>query len=186
MDTVSDSSGRFCSVPVTHKVTLGRIVDLIEEYRNQSVTLLMAEMPEGSFEKKLFPLNLRYLPVSKFKSEDEHGRARILYRACPHPLLRSDIRQYLEGGVTKGQPRHNPKRKMSIVVHGRALIRERNINTGETVEFEVSSDRIEAVYMIPGWTGSIINLIHTDDLVTVMTCNEVFNPSRSDTFFLPV
>lgn len=169
-------------------MTLVRIVDLLEKYRNQSVTLLMPKMPEGSFEKKLFSLYLSYFPVSKFKYQlkmntDEHGSFSELIHTLDCGQVSVNISK---GGATKRQYRHNPKWEMFIVVHGRALIRERNINTGKTVGFEVSGDRIEAVYMIPGWTHSIINLSHTDVLVTVMTYNEVFNPSRPDTFFLPV
>ena len=187
-DTVPDEKGKYCCIPVTHKVTLGRIVDLLEEYRKQPVTLMMPSMPEGSFEKKLFSLYLSYLPLEKFKySLNTHSDTRGSFTELVHTLDCGQVSINIsKPGITKGQHWHNSKWEQFIVVHGHGLIQERNINTGETVEFEVSGDRIEAVYMIPGWTHNIINLSDTDDLVTVMTCNEVFNPEKPDTFFEPV
>ncbi len=184
-DTVPDEHGKYCCIPVTHKVTLGRIVDLLEEYSKQPVTLMMPGMPEGSFEKKLFSLYLSYLPPEKFRySLKMNSDTRGSFTELVHTLDCGQVSVNISRpGITKGQHWHNSKWEQFIVVHGHGLIQERNITTGETVEFEVSGERIEAVYMIPGWTHNIINLSDTDDLVTVMTCNEVFNPDRPDTFY---
>ena len=184
VETVLDSTGRYCCVPITHKVTLGEIVDLLEEFKEQPSTLMMPKMPEGSFAKKLYSLYLTYLPVNEFKYPldmncDDRGSFTELVHTEDCGQVSINISK---PGVTKGQHWHNSKWEIFIVVAGHGLIQERNINTGETVEFEVSGDSIEAVYMIPGWTHNIINLSDTEDLVTVMTCNEVFNASRPDTF----
>lgn len=185
VDTVDDVNGRYCYVPVTHKVTLGRIVDLLLEFKDQPTSLLMPKMPNGSFEKKLFSLYLSYLPVDKFKyglkmNCDERGSFTELVHTLDCGQVSINISK---PKITKGQHWHNSKWEQFIVVHGHGLIQERNINTGEIVEFEVSGDKIEAIYMIPGWTHNIINLSETEDLVTVMTCNEVFDSNRPDTFF---
>lgn len=185
LDPVPTADGRYCYVSTTHKVTLGEIVDLLQEFKAQPATLLMPKMPEGSFAKKLFSLYLTYLPVDKFKyalkmNVDDRGSFTELVHTQDCGQVSINISK---PGVTKGQHWHNSKWEQFIVVHGHGLIQERNISTGETVEFEVSGDKIEAVYMIPGWTHNIINLSDTDDLVTVMTCNEVFDPNRPDTFF---
>ena len=177
--------GRYCCVPVTHKVTLGEIVDLLEQFKNQPINLMMPKMPEGSFAKKLFSLYLTYLPKEKFKYAmkmncDDRGSFTELMHTVDCGQVSINISK---PGITKGQHWHNSKWEQFIVVHGHGLIEERNINTGEKVSFEVSGDRIEAVYMIPGWTHNIINLSETEDLVTVMTCNEVFEVNRPDTFF---
>lgn len=187
-ETVLRDNGRFCCVPVTHKVTLGEIVDLLAEFKAQPETLLMPKMPEGSFAKKLFSLYLTYLPAEQFKyplkmNVDQRGSFTELLRTADCGQVSVNISK---PGITKGQHWHNSKWEQFIVVHGTALIRERNLHTGETVEFRVSGEKIEAVRMIPGWTHSIINLSDTEELVTVMTCNEVFDPSRPDTFFEPV
>lgn len=187
-ETVLDEDGRFCCVPNTHKVTLGEIVDLLEEFKIQPQNLLMPKMPEGSFSKKLFSLYLSYLPTDKFKyaltmNVDDRGSFTELIHTQDCGQVSINISK---PGITKGQHWHNSKWEQFIVVSGHGLIQERNINTGETVEFEVSGDHIEAVYMIPGWTHNIINLSDTENLVTVMTCNEVFNKERPDTFFEPV
>ena len=187
-DTVLDDKGKYCCIPVAHKVTLGRIVDLLEEFKEQPVSLLMPKMPEGSFEKKLFSLYLSYLSKEKFKYElkmntDNRGSFTELVHTEDCGQVSINISK---PGITKGQHWHNSKWEQFIVVHGHGLIQERNINTGETVEFEVNGDKIESVYMIPGWTHNIINLSETEDLVTVMTCNEVFNPEKPDTFYEPV
>lgn len=183
--TVLSENGRYCCVPVTHKVTLGRIVDLLKEFKDQPVSLLMPKMPNGSFEKKLFSLYLTYLPTKAFKYElkmnfDERGSFTELIHTLDCGQVSINISK---PGITKGQHWHNSKWEQFIVVSGHGLIQERNINTGETVEFEVSGDKIEAIYMIPGWTHNIINLSKTENLVTVMTCNEIFNPNHPDTFF---
>lgn len=185
VETVADENGRYCYVPATHKVTLGEIVDLLKEFKQQPTTLLMPKMPNGSFAKKLYSLYLTYLPKEKFKyamkmNVDARGSFTELVHTADCGQMSINISK---PGITKGQHWHNSKWELFIVVHGHGLIQERNINTGEMVEFEVSGDKIEAVHMIPGWTHNIINLSHTEDLVTVMTCNEVFDPNRPDTFF---
>lgn len=184
VDTVLKEGGRYCCVPVTHKVTLGEIVDLLEIFKNQPATLMMPRMPEGSFAKKLFSLYLTYLPPEKFKyslkmNVDDRGSFTELVHTQDCGQVSINISR---PGITKGQHWHNSKWEIFIVVSGHGLIQERNINTGEKVEFEVSGDKIEAVYMIPGWTHNIINLSETENLVTVMTCNEIFNPEHPDTF----
>ncbi len=188
VETVLRADGRYCCVPVTHKVTLGEIVDLLQEFKTQPDSLLMPEMPEGSFAKKLFSLYLTYLPTDKFKyrlkmNEDDRGSFTELMHTLNCGQVSINISR---PGITKGQHWHNSKWEQFIVVAGHGLIQERNINTGEMVEFEVSGDNIEAVYMIPGWSHNIINLSETKNLVTVMICNEVFDPNRPDTFYEPV
>ena len=188
VETVLRAEGRYCCVPVTHKVTLGEIVDLLQEFKAQPESLLMPEMPEGSFAKKLFSLYLTYLPTDKFKyrlkmNEDARGSFTELMHTLNCGQVSINISR---PGITKGQHWHNSKWEQFIVVAGHGLIRERNINTGEMVEFEVSGDNIEAVYMVPGWSHNIINLSETGNLVTVMTCNEVFDPNCPDTFYEPV
>lgn len=185
VETVLTPNGRYCCVPVTHKVTLGEIVDLLEEFKNQPINLMMPKCPDGSLAKKLFSLYLTYLPKEKFSYAmkmncDDRGSFTELVHTADCGQVSINISK---PGITKGQHWHNSKWEQFIVVHGHGLIQERNINTGETVEFEVSGDKIESIYMIPGWTHNIINLSDTDDLVTVMTCNEIFNPKHPDTFF---
>lgn len=185
---VLKADGRYCIVPVTHKVTLGEIVDLLHEFKQQPVSLMMPKMPAGSFAKKLFSLYLSYLPADKFKYAmkmncDNRGSFTELVHTADCGQVSINISK---PGITKGQHWHNSKWEQFIVVHGHGLIQERNITTGETVEFEVSGDKIEAIYMIPGWTHNIINLSDTEDLVTVMTCNEIFDPGKPDTFGEPV
>lgn len=187
-DTVLTEHGRFCCIPAAHRVTLGEIVDLLQEFKAQPETLLMPKMPEGSFAKKIFSLYLTYLPAEQFKyplkmNVDQRGSFTELLHTADCGQVSVNISK---PGITKGQHWHNSKWELFIVVHGTALIRERNIHTDETVEFRVSGEKTEAVRMIPGWTHSIINLSDTEELVTVMTCNEVFDPSRPDTFFEPV
>lgn len=180
--------GRFCYVPGAHKVTLGQIVDLLAQFKDQPASLLMPKMPDGSFAKKLFSLYLTYLPKEKFKyAMKMNCDARGSFTELVHTADCGQVSINISGpGITKGQHWHNSKWEQFIVVHGHGLIQQRNIHTNETVEFEVSGDKIEAVYMIPGWTHNIINLSDTEDLVTVMTCNEVFDPRRPDTFAEPV
>lgn len=185
VETILSDDGRYCYVPVTHKVTLGEIVDLLDEFKRQPVTLMMPKMPDGSFAKKLYSLYLTYLPTDKFKyalkmNVDNRGSFTELVHTKDCGQVSINISK---PGITKGQHWHNSKWEQFIVVAGHGLIQERNINTGEKVEFEVSGDKIEAVHMIPGWTHNIINLSDTEDLVTVMTCNEVFDPKHPDTFF---
>ncbi len=188
VETVVKENGRYCCVPVTHKVTLGEIVDLLQQFKEQPVNLMMPKMPNGSFSKKLFSLYLTYLPKDKFKYSlkmncDDRGSFTELVHTEDCGQVSINISK---PGITKGQHWHNSKWEQFIVVHGHGLIQERNINTGEIIEFEVSGDKIESVYMIPGWTHNIINLSETEDLVTVMTCNEIFNLEKPDTFFEPV
>ena len=188
VETVLQADGRYCCVPVTHKATLGEIVDLLAQFKVQPETLLMPKMPAGSFAKKLYSLYLTYLPAERFKyplkmNVDDRGSFTELLKTADCGQVSVNITR---PGVTKGQHWHNSKWELFIVVHGTALIRERCLATGETVEFTVSGEHIEAVHMIPGWTHSITNLSETDELVTVMTCNEVFDPARPDTFFEPV
>ena len=185
VETVAKEDGRYCYVPITHKVTLGEIVDLLQQFKEQPVTLMMPKMPKGSFAKKLYSLYLTYLPTEKFKyamkmNVDDRGSFTELVHTEDCGQVSINISK---PGITKGQHWHNSKWELFIVVAGHGLIQERNINTGETVEFEVSGDKIEAIHMIPGWTHNIINLSETENLVTVMTCNEIFDPGKPDTFF---
>ena len=188
VETVLTENGPYCCVPGTHKVTLGQIVDLLQEFKTQPASLLMPKMPQGSFAKKLFSLYLTYLPAEKFKYAmkmncDPRGSFTELLHTADCGQVSVNISK---PGITKGQHWHNSKWEQFIVVHGHGIIRERNIHTGQTVEFEVSGDKIESVFMIPGWTHSIENLSDTEDLVTVMTCNEIFDPAHPDTFAEPV
>ena len=185
VNTILKEDGRYCVVPITHKVTLGEIVDLLQEFKTQPVSLMMPKMPDGSFAKKLFSLYLSYLPKEKFRyalkmNIDERGSFTELVHTLDCGQVSINISK---PGITKGNHWHNSKWEQFIVVSGHGLIQERNINTGEFVEFEVFGDKIEAVYMIPGWTHNIINLSETENLVTVMTCNEIFNKDKPDTFF---
>ena len=192
VETVLKADGKYCCVPVTHKVTLGEIVDLLEQFKAQPTTLLMPKMPKGSFAKKLYSLYLSYLPVEKIKyalkmNVDDRGSFTELVHTEDCGQVSINISK---PGITKGQHWHNSKWELFIVVAGHGLIQERRIGinpeTGkeyEPVEFEDSGDKIEAVHMIPGWTHNIINLSETENLVTVMTCNEIFDPNRPDTFF---
>lgn len=185
LEAVEKEDGRYCYIPITHKVTLGEIIDLLQEFKRQPENLMIPKIPEGSFAKKLYSLYLTYLPVKKFKyplkmNIDNRGSFTELLHTQDCGQVSINISR---PGITKGQHWHNSKWEIFIVVAGHGLIQERNINTGEMVEFEVSGDKIEAIYMIPGWTHNIINLSETENLVTVMTCNEIFNPERPDTFF---
>lgn len=185
LEVKENKDGKYCYIPKTHKVTLGHVIDLLLQFKEQPLNLLMPKMPEGSFEKKLFSLYLTYLPQEKFKyglkmNVDNRGSFTELLHTADCGQVSINISK---PGITKGQHWHNSKWEIFIVVSGHGLIQERNINTGEKVEFEVSGDKIEAIYMIPGWTHNIINLSKTENLVTVMICNEVFDPNKPDTFF---
>ena len=184
VETVLQEDGRYCCVPVTHKVTLGEIVDLLERFKTQPVNLMMPKCRMDLCQKTVQPLS-DVPSTEKFKYAmkmncDDRGSFTELVHTVDCGQVSINISR---PGITKGQHWHNSKWEQFIVVHGHGLIQERNINTGETVEFEVSGDKIEAIYMIPGWTHNIINLSDTEDLVTVMTCNEIFNPEHPDTFF---
>ena len=177
--------GKYAWIPVTHHVTLGEIVGLLEAFKQQPLTLMMPSIPENSFAKKLFSLYLTYLPTSKFKYDlrmnvDERGSFTELLRTADCGQVSINISK---PGITKGQHWHSSKWEQFIVVSGKGLIQQRNIVTNEFIEFEVSGDKLEAVYMIPGWTHNITNLSDTDNLVTVMTCNEIFDPEHPDTYF---
>ena len=182
--------GRYCFVPTTHKVTLGEIVDLLKSFAEQPKTLMIPEIPAGSFAKKLYSTYLSYLPYEKTAFDlkmnvDDRGS----FTELVHTLNAGQVSINIsKPGITKGQHWHNTKFEQFIVVKGRGLIQQRNLNDpdGKVLEWEVDGDHIQAVHMLPGYTHNIINLSDTEDLVTVMYCNEVFDPSRPDTFFDPV
>lgn len=181
---VPTDGGKYCYVPVTHKVTLGRIVELLESFAAQPKTLLMPEIPNGSFEKKLYSTYLSYLPERKVcfqlkMNADARGSFTELLKTAGCGQFSVNISK---PGVTKGQHWHNSKWEFFIVVAGNALIRERKIGTDEVLEFRVSGEKIEAVHMLPGYTHDIINLSETEDLVTLMWANEIFDAEHPDTF----
>ena len=178
-------AGRYCYVPVTHRATLGEIVGLLETFRAQPETLLMPELPNGSFAKKLYSTYLSYLPKEKVAfplkmNADARGSFTELLKTANCGQFSVNISR---PGITKGQHWHNSKWEFFIVVSGHGLIQERNLNTGEVMEFEVSGEKIEAIQMLPGWTHNIINLSGTENLVTVMWANELFDPDHPDTYF---
>ncbi len=180
--------GRYCYAPITHKATLGQIVDCLHAFRDQPETLLMPAIAPGSFEKKLYSMYLSYLPREKVAfdlkmNRDERGSFTELLKTADHGQFSVNISK---PGITKGQHWHNSKWEFFIVVSGHGLIRERKIGTDEVIEFEVSGERIRAVHMLPGYTHSIINLSETENLVTLMWANELFDPSHPDTFAEPV
>lgn len=182
---VPTDGGKYCYVPVTHKVTLGRIVELLESFAAQPKTLLMPEIPDGSFEKKLYSTYLSYLPESKVcfplkMNADARGSFTELLKTAGCGQFSVNISK---PGVTKGQHWHNSKWEFFIVVAGNALIRERKIGTDEVFEFRVCGEKIEAVHMLPGYTHDIINLSETENLVTLMWANEIFDAAHPDTFF---
>lgn len=182
---VPTDGGKYCYVPVTHKVTLGRIVELLESFAAQPKTLLMPEIPNGSFEKKLYSTYLSYLPESKVcfplkMNADARGSFTELLKTAGCGQFSVNI---FKPGVTKGQHWHNSKWEFFIVVAGNALIRERKIGTDEVFEFRVCGEKIEAVHMLPGYTHDIINLSETENLVTLMWANEIFDAAHPDTFF---
>ena len=180
--------GRYCYVPTTHKATLGEIVDLLKQFEAQRTTLLVPEIPDGSFAKKLYSTFLSYLPPAKVAfplqtNADERGSFTELLKTFSGGQFSVNISK---PGVTKGQHWHNTKWEFFIVVSGRALIQERRIGTDEVIEFEVSGERIQAVHMLPGYTHNIINLSDSEPLITLMWANERFDPGRPDTYFEPV
>ncbi|MBP3435480.1 MAG: capsular polysaccharide biosynthesis protein CapF [Clostridia bacterium] len=185
IQTVLTENGTFCAAPVTHKVTLGEIVALLEAFRDQPQTLTVPEIPKGSFAKKLYSTYLSYLPKDKVAfplkmNVDARGSFTELLRSEKCGQVSINISK---PGITKGQHWHHTKWEFFIVVSGRGLIQLRKIGTDEVLNFEVSGDKIEAVHMLPGYTHNIINLSDTDDLVTVMWANECFDPNKPDTFF---
>ena len=177
--------GKYCAAPVTHKVTLGKIVELLETFKNQPQTLLMCEIPHDSFEKKLYSTYLSYLPKEKASfplkmNVDARGSFTELLKTEKCGQFSVNISK---PGVTKGQHWHHSKWEFFIVVSGKGLIQQRRIGSEEVLNFEVSGDKIEAVHMLPGYTHNIINLSDKDDLVTVMWANECFDVNKPDTFF---
>lgn len=177
--------GKYCAVPTTYKVLLGDIVDLLYRFRDQPKTLLMPEIPLGSFEKKLYSTYLSYLPKEKASfplkmNVDARGSFTELLKTEKCGQFSVNISK---PGITKGQHWHNTKWEFFIVVSGHALIQQRKIGTEEVLSFEVSGEKIEAVHMLPGYTHNIINLSETEDLVTLMWANEQFDPNHPDTFF---
>lgn len=180
-----NEAGRYCYVPVTHRATLGEIVGLLEAFKAQPKTLVLPEIPNGSFARKLYSTYLSYLPKEKVAfslkmNVDARGSFTELLKTESCGQFGVNISK---PGITKGQHWHNSKWEFFIVVSGHGLIQERNLNTGEVMEFEVSGEKIEAVHMLPGWTHNIINLSETEKLVTVMWANECFDASHPDTFF---
>ena len=188
IDTVLCDGEKYCAAPVTHKVTLGEIVSLLESFRDQPVTLTMPEIPHNSFAKKLYSTYLSYLPKEKVSfplkmNVDARGSFTELLRTEKCGQFSVNISK---PGITKGQHWHNTKWEFFIVVSGHGLIQLRKIGSDEVLNFEVSGDKIEAIHMLPGYTHNIINLSQTEDLVTVMWANECFDPNKPDTFFEPV
>lgn len=178
-------SGRYCYAPVTYKATLGRIVELLYMFHDQPRTLFIPAIPKNSFEKKLYSTYLSYLPKDKVIFDlkmncDERGSFTEILKTPDYGQFSVNISK---PGVTKGQHWHNSKWEFFIVVAGHALIQERKIGTDEIIEYEVSGAHIQAVHMLPGYTHNIINLSETENLVTVMWANEVFDPNNPDTFF---
>ena len=185
LEPVAAEAGRYCHVPVTHKVTLGEIVDLLEGFKQQPATLQMPEIPDGSFAKKLYSTYLSYLPKEKVSFPlkmncDARGSFTELLKTANCGQFSVNISK---PGITKGQHWHHSKWEFFIVVSGHGLIQERRIGSDEVLEFEVSGERIEAIHMLPGYTHNIINLSNKEDLVTLMWANEAFDPQKPDTFF---
>lgn len=185
LNPVLEADGKFCFVPTTHRVTLGRIVEVLESFKNQPMTLEMPKIPKNSFEKKLYSTYLSYLPKEKTifdlkMNVDERGSFTELLKTAEYGQFSVNVSK---PGITKGQHWHNSKWEFFIVVSGKALIQERKIGSNEVIEFEVSGDRIQAVHMLPGYTHNIINLSQSDDLVTLMWANELFDKDKPDTFF---
>ncbi len=188
LNEVAKADGKFCYCPITHKVTLGEIVDLLNSFKNQPSNLLMPEIPYNSFAKKLYSTYLSYLPKEKVSfplkmNVDPRGSFTELIKTEKCGQVSVNISK---PGITKGQHWHNTKWEFFIVVSGKGLIQQRKIGTDEVLNFEVSGEKIEAVHMLPGYTHNIINLSDTEDLVTVMWANEQFDPDKPDTFFLEV
>lgn len=185
VEAVGCEDGRYCYTPTTHHVTLGEIVDLLNEFENQPETLVVPEIPHNSFAKKLYSTYLSYLPKEKVSfplkmNVDDRGSFTELLKSEKCGQVSINISK---PGITKGEHWHNSKWEFFIVVSGHGLIQERKIGTDEILEFEVSGDKIEAIHMLPGYTHNIINLSETENLVTVMWANESFDPKYPDTFF---
>ena len=188
VEVLPSKRGRYCYCPITHKVTLGAIVKLLNEFKNQPTSLVMPEIPYNSFVKKLYSTYLSYLPKEKVSfslkmNVDDRGSFTELLKTANCGQLSVNISK---PGITKGQHWHHTKWEFFIVISGKALIQQRRIDSDEILDLEVSGDKIEAVHVLPGYTHNIINLSETENLVTVMWANEVFDPNKPDTFFLPV
>ena len=188
LNVLPKADGRYCYVPTTHKATLGEVVDLLNMFADQPKTLTIPEIPANSFAKKLYSTYLSYLPKEKVAfplkmNVDDRGSFTELVHTLNCGQVSINISK---PGITKGQHWHNTKWEFFIVVSGHGLIQERKLGTDEIIEFEVSGDNIQCVHMLPGYTHNIINLSQTENLVTVMYCNEIFNPSKPDTYFEPV
>ena len=188
LEVLPKDDGRYCYVPVTHKATLGEIVGLLNQFAAQPKTLMIPEIPAGSFAKKLYSTYLSYLPKEKVAfplkmNVDDRGSFTELVHTLNCGQVSINISK---PGITKGQHWHNTKWEFFIVVSGHGLIQERKLGTDEVIEFEVSGDNIQCIHMLPGYTHNIINLSETENLVTVMYCNEVFDPNKPDTYFEPV
>ena len=185
LEVLPKIDGRYCYCPITHQVTLGKIVELINSFAEQPKTLMIPEIPENSFAKKLYSTYLSYLPKEKVAfplkmNVDERGSFTELVHTLNSGQVSINISK---PGITKGQHWHNTKWEFFIVVAGHGLIQERKIGSDEVIEFEVNGDNIQCIHMLPGYTHNIINLSDTENLVTVMYCNEIFNPNKPDTFF---
>lgn len=188
VQTVLCQNGRYCAAPVTHRVTLGEIVRLLEQFKAQPQTLFMPEIPQNSFAKKLYSTYLSYLPAEKAAfhlkmNVDDRGSFTELLKTKNCGQFSVNISK---PGITKGQHWHHTKWEFFIVVSGHGLIEQRKVGSSEVLRFEVSGAQIQAVQMLPGYTHNIINLSKTEDLVTLMWANEPFDPNRPDTFFEPV
>lgn len=188
VQTVLCQNGRYCAAPVTHRVTLGEIVRLLEQFKAQPQTLFMPEIPQNSFAKKLYSTYLSYLPAEKAAfhlkmNVDDRGSFTELLKTKNCGQFSVNISK---PGITKGQHWHHTKWEFFIVVSGHGLIEQRKVGSSEVLRFEVSGAQIQAVQMLPGYTHNIINLSKTEDLVTLMWANEAFDPNRPDTFFEPV
>lgn len=190
LEVLPKEDGRYRYCPITHKVTLGEIVELLKSFAEQPKTLMIPEIPAGSFAKKLYSTYLSYLPKEKAAfplkmNVDNRGSFTELVHTLNCGQVSINISK---PGITKGQHWHHTKFEQFIVVKGHGLIQQRNLNDpdGKVLEWEVSGEKIEAVHMLPGFTHNIINLSDTEDLVTVMYCNEIFNPDKPDTYFEPV
>ena len=185
IDTILMENGRYCAAPVSHKVTLGQIVSLLDAFKAQPQTLLMPEIPDNSFAKKLYSTYLSYLPKEKASFPlkmncDARGSFTELLKTANCGQFSVNISK---PGITKGQHWHHTKWEFFIVVAGKGLIQQRKVGSDEVLNFEVSGEKIEAVHMLPGYTHNIINLSDTEDLVTLMWANECFDPNKPDTFF---
>ncbi len=185
LEVIDNPKGQYCYCPVTHKTTLGGIVDMIYSFAEQPKTLMIPEIPENSLAKKMYSTYISYLPQNKFAfplkmNIDDRGSFTELIHTLNSGQVSINISK---PGITKGQHWHNTKWEFFIVVAGHGLIQERKLGTEEIIEFEVSGDNIQCIHMLPGYTHNIINLSETENLVTVMYCNEIFNPNKPDIYY---